>query len=81
MPQPRPTPPVIRLEDIVALADEIGVGFCLSCGVQADGCDPDTRNAPCEACGKPMVFGLEEVLISGLVSQTTAAVSLVRHPR
>jgi hypothetical protein len=37
-------------------------GFCLACGEDADGCEPDARNYPCESCGQREVFGASEVL-------------------
>lgn len=42
-------------------------GYCLACGEEADGCEPDARNYTCEACGKKEVFGLEECLVMGMV--------------
>ena len=38
-------------------------GFCVLCGEDADGCEPDARKYPCEHCGKRGVFGAEELLI------------------
>ena len=38
-------------------------GFCLACGEDADGCEPDARNYPCEVCGECQVFGAQEVLL------------------
>jgi len=38
-------------------------GFCLICGEEADGCEPDARNYTCEACGAEQVFGAAEVLL------------------
>ena len=38
-------------------------GFCLSCGSERDGCEPDARNYECESCGERKVFGAEEILI------------------
>lgn len=38
-------------------------GFCLACGDDADGVEPDARNYPCHSCGKRQVFGAEEVLV------------------
>lgn len=39
------------------------VGFCIECGKEADGCEPDARKYECEACGKHAVYGAEELLI------------------
>jgi predicted amidophosphoribosyltransferase len=38
-------------------------GFCLACGADADGCEPDARNYECEECGKKAVYGAEECLL------------------
>lgn len=38
-------------------------GFCLTCGFEQDGSEPDAREYECEACGEPTVFGCEELLM------------------
>jgi hypothetical protein len=39
-------------------------GFCIVCGVDIEGVDPDTRGAECESCGAESgVYGAEELLI------------------
>ena len=38
-------------------------GFCLSCGNEQGGCEPDMRNGTCDSCGKNKVYGAEELLI------------------
>lgn len=38
-------------------------GFCLACGAEADGCEPDARNYECECCGEHAVFGAEELML------------------
>ncbi len=38
-------------------------GFCLACGAEADGCEPDARRYERAACGDRMVFGAEEVFV------------------
>lgn len=40
-------------------------GFCLACGEEADGCEPDARRYECEACGEEQVYGASELLIMG----------------
>jgi hypothetical protein len=42
-------------------------GFCIKCGAEADGVEPDARNYPCDACGENQVFGAGEIAIMGLV--------------
>ncbi len=38
-------------------------GFCIACGADADGCEPDARNYKCEECGARAVYGDEELLM------------------
>jgi hypothetical protein len=38
-------------------------GFCIICGCDAEGVEPDARHYECEACGEPGVYGAEELLI------------------
>lgn len=38
-------------------------GFCLACGHEQGGCEPDARNYECEACGEPQVYGAEELML------------------
>ena len=39
------------------------VGFCLGCGADAYGVEPDARKYECEECGAEKVYGAEELLI------------------
>lgn len=39
-------------------------GFCIICGNEASGCEPDARNYKCEACGADQVFGCEELFMA-----------------
>lgn len=38
-------------------------GFCIECGADAEGCEPDAREYECEVCGKPAVYGAAELLM------------------
>lgn len=38
-------------------------GFCLACGFEADGVEPDACEYECEACGEAQVFGCEELMM------------------
>jgi len=38
-------------------------GFCLNCGAEVDGCEPDARDCHCDECGENKVFGAEEILL------------------
>ena len=40
-------------------------GFCLACGEEADGCEPDARKYTCDYCGEKKVYGAEEILMMG----------------
>lgn len=44
------------------------LGFCLACGADAYGVEPDARKYTCESCGAPKVYGLEELAIMGLLT-------------
>jgi hypothetical protein len=46
-----------------AVEDGDGVGFCLACGNEQYGVEPDARRYECEDCGKPKVYGAEEILM------------------
>lgn len=37
-------------------------GFCIACGAENEGAEPDARGNECEACGTPRVYGAEELL-------------------
>jgi hypothetical protein len=60
--------PSITSERVLAAVESAQVsldnpGFCLACGEDADGCEPDARNYECECCGEHKVYGAEEVLM------------------
>lgn len=38
-------------------------GFCIACGEDAEGVEPDARGYECEHCGEPRVYGAEELLL------------------
>jgi hypothetical protein len=38
-------------------------GFCIACGNDQGGCEPDARRYQCEACGERRVYGADEVLL------------------
>lgn len=43
------------------------LGFCLACGQEAYGIEPDARKYVCESCEAPKVYGLEELAVMGLL--------------
>ena len=38
-------------------------GFCIRCGAEHQGLEPDARRRPCDQCGSNSVYGAEELLI------------------
>lgn len=46
-------------------------GFCIACGEDADGCEPDARKYTCGSCNEPAVYGAEELLIEVEMTITT----------
>ncbi len=38
-------------------------GFCLACGCEVEGVEPDARRYECDACGEKRVYGAEELMI------------------
>jgi len=48
------------------LAFEGNYGFCLACGEEAEGVEPDARGYTCSSCEEPKVYGLEELVLMGL---------------
>lgn len=39
-------------------------GFCIACGEEAEGCEPDARQSRCESCGERKVYGAEWLMMS-----------------
>ena len=44
-----------------AQSDEY-IGFCVACGAEAYGVEPDARGYTCEECGARAVYGAEELM-------------------
>lgn len=60
--------PSITLERVLDAVDRAtfgldNPGFCVECGEEQDGCEPDARQYECENCGKRAVYGAEELLL------------------
>lgn len=54
----------ITVDQVIAAveADDC-IGFCVACGAEHHGVEPDARKYLCQVCGKPKVYGAEELLI------------------
>lgn len=66
----RPLPKGLTADEIMEAAEEqmFGMdnsGFCLNCGAQRDGCEPDARSYECYECGSNEVFGAAELVLMG----------------
>lgn len=42
-------------------------GRCIACGAEAHGFEPDAGEYPCGECDADQVYGIEELLLMGLV--------------
>jgi hypothetical protein len=60
---------VLDSEAVLAAAEEgDGTGFCIVCGAEHDGCEPDARRYECDhGCGRT-VYGAEELVLMGYCS-------------
>lgn len=47
---------------LAAVEEDDNMGFCLACGEEAYGVEPDAREYECESCGERRVYGAEELL-------------------
>lgn len=59
-------PKRFTLEEIEAMDADQG-GFCVACGAEAYGVEPDARRYRCEVCDHLTVFGASEIALRGWV--------------
>jgi hypothetical protein len=52
---------IAQVMDAVESGEDMG--FCLACGAEAYGVEPDARKYECEDCGANKVYGAEELLL------------------
>lgn len=55
-------PPTIN-QVIEAVESDDNCGFCIKCGAEHYGIEPDARKYECEYCGENAVYGAEELLL------------------
>lgn len=56
--------PHITLERLMeAIEEDDNLGFCIWCGAEAYGVEPDAEHYKCEDCGELQVFGAEQLLL------------------
>jgi hypothetical protein len=48
-------------------ADNESMGYCLACGKEAYGVEPDAQRYSCESCGEEKVYGASELLVMGVL--------------
>ena len=54
---------IVSMDQILeAVEADDNIGFCLACGEEHYGVEPDARQYPCESCDAPKVYGAEELL-------------------
>ena len=58
----------ITTERVMAACEEQmfgldNTGFCIKCGSEQQGCEPDARKYECESCGEKAVYGAQEILL------------------
>jgi hypothetical protein len=59
-----PSITLVRVEEAVhrQMTTLSNPGFCIDCGKEAEGCEPDARRLTCESCGEDKVYGAQEIL-------------------
>lgn len=63
--KPHPSVTAARLKDAIS-RNMFGLdnpGFCIACGYEQEGCEPDAENYECESCGAEEVFGAQEIAL------------------
>lgn len=59
-----PEPPPMDIGELgAAIMRDDGTGFCLACGAEASGVEPDAGRVRCEDCGERKVYGAERVAL------------------
>lgn len=56
---------VPSIERLAELAKDDDGGFCINCGEEAHGVEPDASKYRCEHCGQNMVYGAEQMVLLG----------------
>ena len=54
----------VSVDQIIAAVERDDCsGFCVACGEEAMGVEPDARRYECECCGESKVYGAEMLLL------------------
>ena len=58
------TKPQLTIDQVIAAIEEDAcIGLCLECGAEVSPVEPDATRYTCESCGKPCVYGAEQLLL------------------
>lgn len=57
---------IMTSEEFITHSEDNG-GFCVACGEEAYGVEPDARGYECECCGEMKVYGAEELMMLGFI--------------
>lgn len=56
--------PLPDIDEVMAAVErDDNTGFCIACGEEQYGCEPDMRRGECDDCGERKVYGAEELLL------------------
>jgi hypothetical protein len=58
-------PGVSGAEVLEAAQSDDSMGFCLGCGAEAYGVEPDAERYKCESCEQRQVYGAEQLVLMG----------------
>ncbi len=59
----RKLPKNLTIKQVMEACEDGTTGFCMACGAQTEGVEPDARCYECEECGSESVFGAEQIII------------------
>lgn len=48
---------------IDAISNDLNNGYCLLCGAEHDGVEPDAHGYQCDECGSHSVTGAEDIML------------------
>lgn len=58
------TIPDLTMDQIIeAVEADDSIGFCIYCGAETSGVEPDARDYECENCERQGVYGAEELMM------------------
>lgn len=58
------TIPDLTMDQIIeAVEADDSIGFCIYCGYETSGVEPDARDYKCDNCEKEGVYGAEELMM------------------